>query len=105
MNIPNLIIMIIVGAIAGTLAARLVKKDSFGFIVNAFLGIAGAIVGGYVFDFLKWSPGGAIAAKISETFSVNLPARPVDMIVSATVGAVLILIFFNLFERRRNRKN
>ena len=69
----------ITGAIAGALAARLVKKNSFGFIVNALLGIGGAIIGGYVFDFLNWSPGGAIAQKISEIFFVEIPSNPVDM--------------------------
>ena len=31
----NLIVMIIVGAIAGSLAARVIRGDNFGFIINA----------------------------------------------------------------------
>lgn len=102
MDYLNLLVMIIVGAIAGTLAARIVKKDSYGFVINALLGIAGAVVGGYVFNLLKLTPGQQIVKMIENTFNVALPVNFVGMIVSATVGAIIILILSNFIQRRRS---
>ena len=91
MDIVNVATMILVGAVAGTLAARIMRGDNFSFIANALLGIAGAVVGGYLFDFLNLQPGAGIVRIISDTFGVNLPLNLVGMIVSATIGAVVIL--------------
>lgn len=86
------IMMIGVGALAGTLAARIMKGDSFGLIINALLGIAGAIVGGALFNFLGWdSPGGGIVDAVKENFDVPLPPKFVGSVISATIGAILIL--------------
>ncbi|MEM7105780.1 MAG: GlsB/YeaQ/YmgE family stress response membrane protein [Bacteroidota bacterium] len=91
MDIINLVVMILVGAISGTLAARIMKGDHFGFVINALLGIAGAVVGGMIFNFLNITPGGNIVKVIDETFGVSLPPNIVGMFVSATLGALLIL--------------
>ena len=101
MDYMDLFVMIIVGAVSGTLAARIVKKDNFGFVVNALLGIAGAVVGGYIFKLLGLTPGEHIVKMISNTFNVALPQNFVGMIVSATVGAIVILIFSNFLLGRR----
>mgnify|MGYP000205930454 CR=1 FL=1 len=90
-DIMKWIIMIIVGAIAGTLAARIMKGDSFGFIVNAMLGIAGAIVGGALFNLLRINAGSGIVKVVEKQFGVTLPENIIGMIISATVGAILIL--------------
>lgn len=102
----KLITMIGVGAIAGTLAARVAKGDNFGFIINALLGIGGAIVGGYIFNFLGLTPGQGVVSMLSDTFGVKLPLNLVGMIVSATVGAIVILVVssFVLGRRRNNTK-
>ena len=104
MDPMKLALMIGVGAIAGTIAARVAKGDNFGFVINALLGIAGAIVGGYIFNFLGLTPGQGIVKMISETFGVELPLNFVGMIVSATVGAIVILVIsgFVLGRRRKN---
>ena len=100
-NLFNVLIMVIVGAISGTLAARVIRGDNFGFIINAILGIAGAVVGGSIFNFLGMTPGRGIVKVISETFGVDLPLNIVGMVVSATVGAILILWAMNIFRGRR----
>ena len=100
----NLIVMIIVGAIAGSLAARVIRGDNFGFIINAILGIAGAVVGGYIFTWLKVSPGRDIVKIIDDTFGVSLPENLVGMIVSATVGAIIILWVMSIFKSRSSRR-
>lgn len=91
MDISNIVVMVLVGAVSGTLAARIMRGDNFGFIVNVLLGIAGAVVGGNIFDFLNLTPGAGIVKIISKTFGVDLPLNLVGMIVSATIGAVIIM--------------
>ncbi len=103
-NAFNILIMVIVGAIAGSLAARVMRGDNFGFIINAILGIAGAVVGGSIFNFLGLSPGRGIVKMIDETFGVSLPVNIVGMVVSATVGAIVILWIFRLFRSGRRRR-
>ncbi|MEM6318839.1 MAG: GlsB/YeaQ/YmgE family stress response membrane protein [Bacteroidota bacterium] len=100
----NIIIMVIVGAIAGSLAARVIRGDNFGFIINAILGIAGAVVGGHIFNWLGVSPGSGIVRVIDETFGVSLPQNLVGMIVSATVGAVVILWVMSIFRGRKRSR-
>ena len=91
MDYMNLIIMVIVGAIAGSLAAQIMRGNSLGFVVNSILGIAGAVVGGMIFNFLGISPGSGIVKVVSDTFGVNLSPKLVGMIVSGTIGAIIIL--------------
>ena len=110
MEIINILVMVIIGAVAGTLAARIMKGDSFGFIVNAILGIAGAVVGGYLFDMLGLNPGRGIVKTLSETFGVELPQNLVGTMVTATVGAIIILWIVQTLRgkksttRRRRRR-
>ncbi|RDB05477.1 GlsB/YeaQ/YmgE family stress response membrane protein [Runella aurantiaca] len=46
----NIIITIVVGAVAGWLADLAFKRFSFSTLYQILLGIAGAFVGGYLFD-------------------------------------------------------
>lgn len=104
LNIIKIAVMVIVGALAGTLAARIMKGDHFGFVVNAILGIAGAVVGGTIFNFLNLTPGAGIVKIIDNTFGVQLPQNFVGMIVSATLGSILILWLFRILKGRRKRR-
>ena len=47
-----MIYAIIVGAIAGWLAGKLMRGGGYGFLKNMLLGIVGGIVGSWVFDTL-----------------------------------------------------
>jgi uncharacterized membrane protein YeaQ/YmgE (transglycosylase-associated protein family) len=76
---------IIVGLIAGILA-KLVMRDSLGWIMTIILGIVGAFVGGWVFGFFG-GPG---------VSGFNLTS-----ILVATVGAVIVLFIYGLIARRR----
>ena len=82
MNLEELIILLVVGAIAGWLAGMVMKKGGFGLPLNIIIGIAGAVVGRYVFDFLNISIRGLGGS-----------------IVSATVGAVLLLFIVKLVKK------
>ena len=97
------IIMILVGALAGTLAARIMKGDSFGFAVNALLGIAGGVVGGYLFGLLGINAGSGIVKVVENQFGVTLPQNIVGMVLSATVGAILILLVSRILGLGKRR--
>ena len=69
---------IIVGALAGWLAGKFTKGSGFGFLMNLFIGIAGGILGGWLFSLLGITTGGVVGS-----------------IVTAFVGAVLLLLIIS----------
>jgi uncharacterized membrane protein YeaQ/YmgE (transglycosylase-associated protein family) len=79
-----IIVIVLVGAIAGWLAGKIMAGRGFGFWANAGLGVIGAIVGSFVFAVLGIYAFGLIAT-----------------IIKATVGAVIVLAIANWWRRRR----
>jgi len=105
-DVLNWIVMIIVGAIAGSIAARIMKGDSFGLLVNTILGITGAIVGGFLFNLLKINAGSGIVKIVQKQFNVTLPENIVGMIVAGIVGSIIILAIAQksgIGKRKQNR--
>ena len=86
-TIPDLIVWLIVGLLAGSLAGFVMKrrKKGYGHFANLGLGLIGAILGGVLFDVLKIDFGLA-------DITVGL-----QDIVSAFVGSLifLALLFFS----------
>jgi Transglycosylase associated protein. len=74
---------IIIGAVAGWLAGKLMRGGGFGLLVNILVGIGGAIIGGWVFGLLGISTGSGI----------------IGSLITALVGAVLLLWIISLFKR------
>ena len=74
--------VLIIGAVAGWLAGKLMKGRGFGLIGNIVVGIIGAVIGGFLFGLLGVSAGGIIGS-----------------VVMATVGALVLLYLVNLFKR------
>ena len=85
MPVETLIIWLVVGAIAGWLAGMIVKGGGFGLVGDIVVGIVGAFVGGWLLPRLGVHLGGmsVIAATI----------------VSATIGAVVLLLLLRLIRR------
>jgi|GEM_PF-120690 len=83
--------MVLVGALSGTLAARIMKGDTFGFVINALLGIGGGIVGGFLFQALNIEPGSNVVKIINNSYDLSLGPKYIGQIISATVGAIIIL--------------
>jgi len=88
-NIGQVIVWVIVGALAGTLAARLFRRwrRGFGFLGNTLLGLIGALIGGILFEALEigpWFPELAIT---------------LDDVIVAFVGAVVFLLILGLIRR------
>ena len=61
----NFILFLIIGAIAGWLAGRVMKGRGFGIIGNLIVGIIGAFIGGFVFGLLGIATYGLIGSLIS----------------------------------------
>lgn len=97
----NILSMVLIGGLAGSLASLIMRGQNYGFLVNSVLGIFGAVIGGYIFNMLNMTPGAGIVKMISQTFDVNLPVNFVGMIVSGTVGAIILLWIFRIFRGRR----
>jgi uncharacterized membrane protein YeaQ/YmgE (transglycosylase-associated protein family) len=82
MNIGEIIVWLIVGALAGTLAGRVItlSKQGFGFWSNMAVGMIGALVGGFLF----W------------LFHIDLHLAEIEItfqdLISAFVGSLLCII-------------
>ncbi len=83
MQAEALLILLLIGAVAGFLAGVIVKGYGFGLIGNIVVGIVGAIIGGWLLPRLGLFPGGNI----------------IGQIVSATAGAVVLLVLISFVRR------
>jgi uncharacterized membrane protein YeaQ/YmgE (transglycosylase-associated protein family) len=70
----SLLVFLLIGALAGFFAGKIMKKPSSDFWKNMILGVIGAFVGGFTFDLLGISAAGLIGS-----------------IITATVGAVIVI--------------
>ena len=53
MGTEGLIMTLVIGALAGWLAGKIMKGDGFGLLGNIVVGIVGAFIGGFLFG-LWW---------------------------------------------------
>ena len=95
-TVVELVVWLIVGTLAGSLTGLVVTrtKEGFGRFANLGVGLAGALIGGFLFDILKIDLGLA-------NISISL-----QDLVSAFVGSLLFLVAF-VYGRRwyRERSN
>lgn len=82
MDITGLLIFLLIGAVAGWLAGRIMKGSGFGVIGNIVVGIIGALVGGFLFGLLGITAGGFIGS-----------------VAMATVGAIVLLYIVSLIKK------
>ncbi|MDR7127044.1 GlsB/YeaQ/YmgE family stress response membrane protein [Pseudotabrizicola sp. 4114] len=83
MAIEALLIILLVGAIAGWLAGQIVKGYGFGLLGNIVVGIVGALFAGFLFPRIGLGLGGGILGSI----------------IAATLGAVILLFLIRLIKR------
>ncbi len=79
----SFIYFIIIGAIAGWLAGKIMKGGGFGLLMNMVLGIIGGVVGGWLFGLFGLSTG--------EGF--------IGSLLTAVAGAVVILYVGRLIKK------
>lgn len=88
--ILNIIVWIIVGALAGWIGSMIMKRDaSMGAIANIVVGIIGAFIGGWVISLFG--------------IDVATGALTLGSILTAILGAVVLLAIINFFTRGRTR--
>jgi uncharacterized membrane protein YeaQ/YmgE (transglycosylase-associated protein family) len=83
MEAHGIIVWLIIGALAGWLAGRLVKGGGFGLIGDIVVGIVGAVIGGWLADFLHIGIGSGFIASV----------------ITAIIGAVILLVILRLIKR------
>ncbi|MFA5900130.1 MAG: GlsB/YeaQ/YmgE family stress response membrane protein [Hyphomicrobium sp.] len=82
MDLQSLLILLLIGAIAGWLAGTLIKGYGFGLIGNIVIGVIGAYIGAWLLPQFGLWEGGLIGS-----------------IISATVGAIILLFLIGLVRK------
>ncbi len=83
MGTEALLIILLVGAVAGWLAGLIVRGIGFGLIGNIVVGIVGAF----------------IAAWVLPRIGVSIGSGIIGSIIHATIGAVILLVIIGLVRR------
>jgi uncharacterized membrane protein YeaQ/YmgE (transglycosylase-associated protein family) len=89
MNIGQIIVWIIVGGFAGTLAGRAVtwKKEGLGRWTNLLVGMIGALIGGELFKLFRINLG---LGELKVTF---------EDLIAAFLGSLLVIFAWRLIAR------
>jgi uncharacterized membrane protein YeaQ/YmgE (transglycosylase-associated protein family) len=90
MTIEQLVVWLIIGALAGSLAGMVVtgSRKGYGPATNILLGLIGAVIGGYVFDKLNVDLGlGSITISFEE-------------VAAAFVGSLILLALLSFLRGR-----
>ena len=83
MAIEAILVILLVGAVAGWLAGLIVRGMGFGLIGNIVVGIVGAFIAAWLLPRIGIVIGGGIVASI----------------INATIGAVVLLVIIGLIKR------
>ena len=81
-DLQNLIYFAVIGLVAGWIASKIMKGRGSGLIRNLIIGIIGAFLGGWLFDFLNIQIGGICG-----------------MLIAATSGSIVLLWLIRLISR------
>lgn len=79
----SLILFLIIGAVAGWIAGKLLRGGGFGLLGNLVVGIVGAVIGGHLFSYLGVSAGGGL----------------IGSLVTAVIGALVLLVLVGLIKK------
>lgn len=78
----NMIYFLLIGLVAGWLAGLIMKGRGYGLLGNLVIGVIGAFIGGYIFEFIGLSASGVLGS-----------------LVMSFVGAVVLLYLVQLVKR------
>jgi uncharacterized membrane protein YeaQ/YmgE (transglycosylase-associated protein family) len=84
LSIQNLVVILVIGLIAGWLAGKIMKGSGYGLIGDLVIGIIGGFIGNWL-----W---GVLHLPFIANFWINA-------IVASTVGAVILLFVLRLIKR------
>jgi len=82
MSGESLLVILVVGIVAGWLAGQIVRGAGFGLIGDLLIGIVGALIGSWLLPQL----------------GIHLGAGIVRAIINATIGAILLLLLIRLLR-------
>lgn len=83
LRLMELVYFLLIGAVAGWLAGKIMKGRGFGLLGNMIVGVIGGILGGVIFDFLNVKIGGDV----------------VGPLVTSVAGAVVLLFVVGLLKK------
>ncbi len=83
MGIESLLAMLLIGAVAGWLAGKLVSGFGFGLLGNMAVGVLGAVVASFLLPRLGFDVGGGIFRAI----------------IHSTIGAVILLVVIRIVKK------
>ena len=83
MTLEAILIILVIGAVAGWLAGLIVRGMGFGLIGNIVVGIVGAFIAGWLLPRIGIVIGGGMLGSI----------------INATIGAVVLLVIVGLIRR------
>jgi uncharacterized membrane protein YeaQ/YmgE (transglycosylase-associated protein family) len=83
MSNESILVILLVGLIAGWLAGKIVRCTGYGIVADICIGIIGALIGSWLLPQL----------------GIHLGAGIVSSIIAATIGAVILLIILRLVNR------
>lgn len=81
----SILAWLLLGLVAGFIGSKLVNKSGEGLILDIVLGVVGAIVGGFIFNFFGHSGVTGL--------------NPYSLLV-AVIGAVVVLFLYHAVARR-----
>jgi uncharacterized membrane protein YeaQ/YmgE (transglycosylase-associated protein family) len=81
--VESIVAWLIVGAIAGWIAGKVVRGGGFGLLGNIVIGIIGAVVAGWLLPQL----------------GIALGVGIVRAIINAAIGAIIVLVIVSLVRR------
>jgi uncharacterized membrane protein YeaQ/YmgE (transglycosylase-associated protein family) len=76
----RVIVILLVGAIAGFLAGKIVRGNGFGLIGDAAVGVVGALLGDWLLP----------------RFHIHFGGGVIGLIISAGIGAIVVLLIVRL---------
>ena len=94
MTLSQVIVWLVVGALAGYFTGIVVKrtKEGFGHLTNLGIGLVGALIGGAIFNLFNIDFGlGDVAISLKD-------------LISAFIGSLILLLVIWLARKRRKNK-
>jgi len=80
----GVLVSVLIGAVAGWLAGKIMKSKSGGALINIILGIVGGFVGNWLFDVLNLSSDGSWLGSIT----------------TSTIGAIILIAGFRYLRKK-----
>ena len=84
MSVESLLIILLVGIVAGWLAGLIVQGTGLGLVGDLIVGVVGALIGDWLLPRLH----------------IELSAGLVGSIINATIGAIILLVVIKLVRGR-----